>query len=79
MGSPIYLRDVAKVTDGIDIQNFKRATVMFKKSRDEKMGPQKKQITLTVAKLAGTNAVFVAEDVLELLKEFEPELAKEGV
>jgi multidrug efflux pump subunit AcrB len=79
MGSPIYLRDVAKVTDGIDIQNFKRATVMFKEDRDAKMGEQKNQITLTVAKLAGTNAVFVAEDVLEVLKEYEPELAKQGI
>ena len=27
MGSPIYLRDVAKVTAGVDIQNFKTAKI----------------------------------------------------
>jgi multidrug efflux pump subunit AcrB len=34
---------------------------------------------LTVAKLAGTNAVFVAEDVVEVLKEHEQEFADAGV
>jgi len=79
MGSPIYLRDVATVTEGIDIQNFKTAKVLFKDENSTKMGKEKEQITLTVAKLAGTNAVFVADDVLELLKEHEDEFAKEGV
>jgi multidrug efflux pump subunit AcrB len=79
MGSPIYLKDVATVTNGIDIQNFKSAFVNMRKDRNETMGPQKQQITLTVAKLAGTNAVFVAEDVLELLKEHEHQLAELGI
>ena len=30
MGSPIYLGDVAKVTDGIDIQNFQTAKILSK-------------------------------------------------
>jgi len=80
MGSPIYLRDVAKVTNGTDIQNFKSAYVEFKKEDNATaLGRQKKQITLSVAKLAGTNAVFVADDVVELLKEHEEEFAKEGI
>jgi len=79
MGSPIYLRDVAKVSRGVDIQNFKTASVMFKEKRDAKMGEEKSQVTLTIAKLAGTNAVFVADDVVEVLKEYEAELSKEGV
>jgi len=80
MGSPIYLRDVAKVTEGVDIQNFKTASVRFKLDANvPKLGDERKQVTLTVAKLAGTNAVFVAEDVLEVLKEHEKEFAKEGV
>ncbi len=80
MGSPIYLKDVATVTDSIDIQNFK--SVFIDKRSDTNatvMEPQKKQITLTVAKLAGTNAVFVAEDVVELLKEHEDEFNREGI
>jgi len=79
MGSPIYLRDVAKVTEGMDIQNFQTAKVMFKDANSTKMGKERSQVTLTVAKLAGTNAVFVAEDVLDVLKEHEAEFAKEGV
>ena len=80
MGSPIYLRDVANVTAGIDIQNFKTAMINLRVDEDsEKMGKQKSQITMTVAKLAGTNAVFVAEDVVEILKEYDDKFAKEGV
>jgi multidrug efflux pump subunit AcrB len=79
MGSPIYLRDVAHVSDGVDIQNFKTASILFKKEHDAKMGEEKNQVTLTIAKLAGTNAVFVADDVMELLKEYDAELSKEGV
>ena len=80
MGSPIYLKDVATVTDGIDIQNFKDATIIKRDDNNlSKMQQQKKQITLTVAKLAGTNAVFVADDVLKLLEEHKEELAKEGI
>ncbi len=79
MGSPIYLKDVATVTKGIDIQNFKSAYVNMKSDSNATMDKQKKQITLTVAKLAGTNAVFVAEDVVELLKEHEHELSELGI
>jgi len=79
MGSPIYLKDVATVTKGIDIQNFKSAYVNMRTDSNVTMGKQKKQITLTVAKLAGTNAVFVAEDVVELLKEHEHELSELGI
>jgi len=80
MGSPIYLRDVATVTEGVDIQNFQTAKIRFKTDVNEtKLSDEKNQITLTVAKLAGTNAVFVADDVVEVLKEHEQEFAEEGV
>lgn len=80
MGSPIYLKDVAKVTKGIDIQNFQDTYIQYKaEGKDSKMTDSKKQITLTVAKLAGTNAVIVAEDVLELLKTYDGEFAREGI
>ena len=80
MGSPIYLRDVASVTAGIDIQNFKTAKINMRTGEhSKKIGKQKSQITMSVSKLAGTNAVFVADDVVEILKEHEAEFAKEGV
>ena len=92
MGSPIYLKDVADVADGIDIQNFQTAKILMKEdtghaqvenaqSREVKasLGEEKNQITLTVAKLAGTNAVFVSENVLEVLKSYEGEFEKLGI
>jgi multidrug efflux pump subunit AcrB len=92
MGSPIYLKDVAEVSEGVDIQNFQTAKILLKEekgheqsenreSSKEKTGlsEEKNQITLTVAKLAGTNAVFVAEDVLDVLKGYEAEFEKLGI
>ena len=90
MNAPIYLKDVAKVTDGYDIQNHKSAVVLkrerlkyhekkaaedFSKDFDK----QREQITLEISKLKGTNAVFVAEDVLKKLKEYKPKLQKLGI
>ena len=77
MGAPIYLKDVATVEIGDDIQNYKLAEITQRK--DEKMTPLKGQITLSISKLKGTNAVFVAEDALESLKEYKEEFEKEGI
>jgi multidrug efflux pump subunit AcrB len=63
-----------------NIQNFQTAKIRFKTDENStKLSKEKSQITLTVAKLAGTNAVFVAEDVVEVLKEHEQEFADAGV
>jgi len=78
MGSPIYLKDVATVKRGIDYQNFKSAYVDFR-NKDGKFVPEKEEVTLTVAKLAGTNAVFVAKDVEKLLEEYKTKFEKEGI
>jgi len=79
MGSPIYLRDVASVTEGLDIQNFQTAQILLKHNKDENLTESRNQITLTVAKLAGTNAVNVAESVIDVLKEYDKEFVKAGV
>ena len=89
MGSPIYLKDVASVTDGVDIQNFQTAKILLREESVKQgeegeetkgaMSEEKNQITMTIAKLAGTNAVFVAEDVIEVLKGFEREFEKLGI
>ena len=73
MNSPIYVKDIAKVSDGIDEQNFKRALLWTKDLKE------KNQYTLTIAKLKGTNAVFVANDVLDRMKELQPILNKNGI
>ena len=79
MGSPIYLKDVAKVSEGIDIQNFQEAKIQFRDKNSSKLSKEKRQVTLTVSKLAGTNAVFVAEDVMKVLKQYEKEFANAGI
>jgi multidrug efflux pump subunit AcrB len=76
MGSPIYLRDVAKVSDGIDFQNKQRALLTFKENN--KLF-ETKQMTLTVSKLAGSNAVFVSDDVKKMLQKHQDELQKLGI
>ena len=79
MGAPIYLRDVAEVEIGYDIQNFKSAQIALRDSESNKTGELREQITLSVSKLKGTNAVFVAEDVLEKLESYEEKLAFHGI
>ncbi len=89
MNSPIYLKDVATVEDSYDVQNYKSAEIIQREEKkstgDEeehtfgKFDQKKEQITLSVAKLKGTNAVFVAEGVIEELKKYDEELAKEGI
>jgi len=79
MGSPIYLKDVASVSEGIDIQNFKTAQILLKDKNSTEFSKESSQITLTIAKLAGTNAVFVSEDVVDVLKEYEAEFEKKGI
>jgi len=76
MGSPIYLKDVATVTDGIDYQNKQYATITLK---EKNSAVQKKQITLSVSKLAGSNAVFVANKVKKLLNSYNDKLKKLGI
>ncbi len=80
------LRDVATVTKGLDIQNFQTASILTKEKQEDKpetenvaLGEPKSQITLTVAKLAGTNAVNVSKEVVGVLKSYAHELDKMGI
>ncbi|MFK5938020.1 MAG: efflux RND transporter permease subunit [Sulfurimonas sp.] len=73
MGSPIYLKNIADVSAGIDIQNKQSASIILKD------GTQRDQVTLTVAKLAGTNAVEVSDEIKEYLKDKKVELEKLGI
>lgn len=77
-GSAIYLRDVATITAGSDIQNFKSALVTVK-GEDGKFSPLKDQITLTVSKLQGTNAVIIADAVKVELEKYKEEMASQGI
>ena len=76
MGSPIYIRDIATVTDYIDLQNKKEADIIIKRDGKIEKHPQ---ITLGVSKLAGSNAVVVADKVKELLEKNKDRLEKLGI
>jgi len=80
-GSPIYLRDVAEVKQGIDKQNFQDVELIFRADEDKSkpFSENIPEITLTVSKLAGTNAVFVAQDVLKLIEAQKDEFHKLGI
>ena len=78
MGSPIYLKQIAKVTNSYDIQNFKSALIS-KRKKDGKFMPFENQVTLTVSKLQGTNAVIIADEVKKELQNYKSELNKKGI
>jgi multidrug efflux pump subunit AcrB len=77
-GSAIYLRDVATISAGSDIQNFKSALVTVKDEAG-KFSPLKDQITLTVSKLQGTNAVIIADAVKQELEKYKKQMASQGI
>ena len=66
------------VSAGQDIQNFKSTLVSIK---DEKgnFSPLKDQITLTVSKLQGTNAVIIADAVKVELEKYKEEMKSQGI
>jgi multidrug efflux pump subunit AcrB len=77
-GSSIYLRDIANVTDSYDIQNFKSAHITYK-MENEQFSELKNQVTLTVSKLQGTNAVIIADAVKEELWKHREVFEKNGI
>ncbi|AFL67981.1 efflux RND transporter permease subunit [Sulfurospirillum barnesii] len=77
-GSAIYLKDVAHVSLGYDVQNLKQAYISYKNA-DGSFTPLQEQVTLCISKLKGSNAVVIAEDVLARLDAYKSELSKEGI
>jgi multidrug efflux pump subunit AcrB len=78
MGSAIYLKDVATVEKGYDFQNKSKAQITFRDKNGEFINTED-QLTLTIAKLKGTNAVFIAEDVTGRLEEMKDSLDAAGI
>jgi multidrug efflux pump subunit AcrB len=77
MGSPIYLRNVAKISAGSDIQNFQSVEISERKG--DAFVPLNRAVTLTLGKLAGANAVVIADEVKARMQEYKPRLEREGV
>lgn len=78
LGSPIYLKQIAKVHDSYEIQNFKSAHITTRDANGE-FTPLQEQITLTVSKLQGTNAVIIADAVKAELQAYKKILLKDGI
>ena len=78
MGSLIYLKDIAKVEYFYDIQNYQEALISYK-ADGSPLSDTQDQVTLTVSKLKGTNAVNLAEQVIKTLEENAEELDKRGL
>jgi len=94
MGSLIYLKDIAEIEYFYDIQNFQEAFVVqqdINTTADEEHEEEHAveheadfsetldQVTMTVSKLKGTNAVTLAGKVMETLEENQDKLDKHGL
>ncbi len=75
-GSVIYLRDVAKVTKGEDIQNKKSATVTFAANGLDHEIPQ---TTISISKKKGANVVEVNKAVFSLMESLRELLKREKI
>ncbi len=78
MGSLIYLKDIAKIEYYYDIQNYKEALISFK-ADGSPLSESKDQVTMTVSKLKGTNAVELAQKILDTLEENADALDANGL
>ena len=81
MGSPIYLKSLASIEYSYDIQNFQSVLLSFQKNNSSKLEftDAGEQITLTISKLKGTNAVSIAKSAIAELEKNTKELSSQGV
>ncbi len=75
-GSPIYLKNVASIEDSFNYQDKKSVELIIK---NEQNIEQHNQVTLSIAKLGGTNAVFVSDDISKLLSSYKEQLHEKGI
>jgi len=84
-GKPVYLRDVATVTDGPE-EAATYSRIGFGPARDHKPSVPDwddrttyPAVTLALAKKKGTNAVWVAESILKRIEELKRDVIPTGV
>lgn len=81
-GKPVYLRDVAVITDGAEqarSYTFFSPGASFTEATSAGLGEKYPAVFISVAKQKGSNAVWVADDVLVQLQELEANWLPEGV
>ena len=77
-GSPIYLKNVANVELSFNIQDKQHSLIATRENNNTFYDPIE-QITLTVSKLKGTNAVHIAKNVIDMIKDTKDTLEKAGI
>jgi multidrug efflux pump subunit AcrB len=77
-GSPIYLKNIANVELGFNIQSNQYSYLATRDNNNTFNDPIE-QITLTISKLKGTNAVHIAKNVLDKIKENQEILNNAGI
>jgi len=75
-GRPIYLKDIATITDIANYHDKHYTYFIAGQSFEDKklIGKKLNQVTIFVAKKRGTNAVFVAEDTIKKMEEIKKQL-----
>ncbi len=74
---PIYLKDIATIEDGVDLEKHEtyfNAGVGYKDNLSFDKNKKVNQVSIFVAKKRGSNAVFVAENVLKIVDEIKQTL-----
>jgi len=77
--SPIYLKNIATVEYNYDIQNHQSVLLSYRDRNQSDFIDAGEQITLTVSKLKGTNAVHIAENAIAELEKNRESLHEQGV
>ena len=76
-GKPVYLKDVAEVIDGPE-EPTELSTIAFGPAEELPPGYERGQfypaVTMAVAKRTGTNAVTVAQGIMDKLNQLKPEV-----
>ncbi len=78
-GKPVYLRDVAKVTEGPEQVDDLSHFAWGQAAKGKPHGQEMSAVTLAIAKKSGTNAVVVVHDVLNKLSQIESYALPQGV
>ena len=78
MNSPVYLQDVATVKYSYDIQNFATSEISYQED-NATFRDAGDQITMTISKLKGTNAVVIAEEAIKEIEKEKASLREAGV
>ncbi|MEE4255074.1 MAG: efflux RND transporter permease subunit, partial [Desulfuromusa sp.] len=81
-GRPVYLRDVATIVDGPPTERQRLSRFTFGPAAEEFTQSQASEIpavTVAVAKKPGTNAVFVAADILDRIERIQSSFIPDDV